>query len=82
MKIQYEKDNSPRLGTEDKVDEFLVGLVYTTSNFVALKIAASTGNLKQIKEIEANLQDSFDIAKSRFQKILAEHADNQGNAHN
>jgi hypothetical protein len=82
MKIQYEKNNAPRLGTEDKVDELLVGLIYATSNFVALKIAASNGNLGKIKEIETNLQDSFHLAKSRFHQILAEHADNQGNTHN
>lgn len=72
MKIEYEKDGSPRMSAENKMDEFLIGLVYTASNFSSLRMVARTGNDDQKTKTEADLESTYAIAKSRFESILSE----------
>jgi hypothetical protein len=81
MKIQYEKDGSPRLGTEGDLDEFLVALVYSAANFNSLRMAVGSGNQARVKVASADLESTYSLAKSRFKRILAEHPQYEGNAH-
>jgi len=63
---------------EDDVDNFLVGLVFSASNFLALRTCVARQDDKQKRVVEADLNHTYDVAKSHFEAILSQVSQDKG----